>query len=72
MWVTKEQMRRAKQYDLFSYLQRADPFELKKTSRNEYCLKSHVVIIGRKDLPKGKENFWLLVKMRARIILLRE
>lgn len=41
MWVTKEQMRRAKQYDLLTYLQRADPFELKKTSRNEYCLKSH-------------------------------
>lgn len=41
MWVTKEQMRRAKQYDLLSYLQRADPYELKKTSRNEYCLKSH-------------------------------
>lgn len=39
--VTKEQIARAKEWDLFSYLQRYEPEELKKCGMSEYCTKSH-------------------------------
>lgn len=39
--VTKEQIARAKEWDLLSYLQRYEPGELKKCGTVEYCTKSH-------------------------------
>ncbi len=39
--VTKEQIARAKEWDLLSYLQRYEPGELKKCGAAEYCTKSH-------------------------------
>ncbi len=39
--VTKEQIARAKEWDLLSYLQRYEPWELKKCGTAEYCTKSH-------------------------------
>lgn len=39
--VTKEQIARAKEWDLLSYLQAYEPQELKKCGRNEYCTVSH-------------------------------
>ncbi len=39
--VTKEQIARAKEWDLLSYLQRYEPGELKKCGAEEYCTKSH-------------------------------
>ncbi len=41
MRVTKSEIASAKQYDVLSYLQRADPYELVKVSGNEYRLRSH-------------------------------
>ena len=41
MWVTEREKLEAKQYDVYSYLRLADPNELVRLSRNEYCLRSH-------------------------------
>lgn len=39
--VTKEQARKAKEWDLLSYLQRYEPQELKKCGGKEYCTATH-------------------------------
>ncbi len=39
--VTKEQINRAKEWDLLSYLRTYEPQELKKCGGNEYCTLSH-------------------------------
>lgn len=39
--VSKEQITRAKEWDLLSYLQAREPQELKRCGVGEYCLKSH-------------------------------
>ena len=39
--VTKEQIERAKEWDLLSYLQAFEPQELKKCGRTEYCTATH-------------------------------
>lgn len=39
--VSKEQIARAKEWDLLSYLQAREPQELKRCGVGEYCLKSH-------------------------------
>ena len=39
--VTKEQIARAKEWDLLSYLRVHEPQELKRCGGNEYCTVSH-------------------------------
>ena len=39
--VTREQIDRAKQWDLLSYLQTYEPGELKKTGPREFCTVTH-------------------------------
>lgn len=39
--VTKEQIEKAKEWDLLSYLQTYDPHELKRSGPNEYCTRTH-------------------------------
>jgi len=39
--VTKEQIEKAKEWDLLSYLQRYEPQELKKCGSREYCTRTH-------------------------------
>lgn len=39
--VTKEQIARAKEWDLLSYLQTYEPQELKRSGPNEYCTRTH-------------------------------
>ncbi len=39
--VTKEQIEKAKEWDLFSYLQNYEPHELKRCGPNEYCTRTH-------------------------------
>lgn len=39
--VTREQIDRAKQWDLLSYLQTYEPGELKKTGLREFCTVTH-------------------------------
>lgn len=39
--VTKEQIARAKEWDLLSYLQAREPQELKRCGAGEFCLKAH-------------------------------
>lgn len=39
--VTKEQIKRAKEWDLLAYLQTFDPHELKRSGPNEYCTRTH-------------------------------
>lgn len=39
--VTKEQIAKAKEWDLLSYLQTCEPHELKRSGLNEYCTKTH-------------------------------
>jgi len=41
MWVTQEQIERAKSYDLLSYLQAYEPDNLKKLGSDTYCTKEH-------------------------------
>lgn len=41
MWVTESEKVNAKQYDLLSYLRYADPGELVKSARGEYCTRMH-------------------------------
>lgn len=40
-WVTKEEISNAKRYDLLTFLQHTNPYDLVKKSANEYGLKSH-------------------------------
>jgi len=39
--VTKEQIEKAKEWDLLSYLQAFEPHELKRCGTNEYCTRTH-------------------------------
>lgn len=39
--LTKEQIRRAKEWDLLSYLQTFEPGELKRCGPHEYCTRTH-------------------------------
>ena len=39
--VTKEQIEKAKEWDLLSYLQTYEPHELKRSGPNEYCTRTH-------------------------------
>ena len=39
--VTKEQIEKAKEWDLLSYLQTFDPYELKRSGPREYCTRTH-------------------------------
>ena len=39
--MTKEQIEKAKKWDLLSYLQTFDPHELKRSGSNEYCTRTH-------------------------------
>ena len=39
--VTKEQIAKAKEWDLLSYLQTYEPHELKRSGPNEYCTRTH-------------------------------
>lgn len=48
--VTKEQIARAKEWDLLSYLQAYEPQELKRCGGNEYCTASH----GSLKISNGK------------------
>ena len=41
MWVSEREKQTAKQYDIYQYLSMADPSELVKICRGEYCLRSH-------------------------------
>ena len=41
MWVTEEQIERAKQTDLLSYLQRHEPNNLQRLGSSTYCTKEH-------------------------------
>lgn len=54
MWVSKEQCEKARQYDVLSFLKVADPGELVKVSRNEYCLRSHDSF----RISNGKWHWW--------------
>lgn len=40
-FIPPEEIQRAKQIDLLTYLQTYEPHELKQVSGNTYCLKSH-------------------------------
>lgn len=48
--VTKEQIARAKEWDLLSYLQAREPQELKRCGAGEFCLRSH----GSLKISNGK------------------
>ena len=39
--VTKEQIEKAKEWDLLSYLQTFDPYELKRCGPREFCTRTH-------------------------------
>ena len=39
--LTKEQIQRAKEWDLLSYLQTFEPGELKRCGPHEYCTRTH-------------------------------
>ena len=39
--VTKEQIEKAKEWDLLSYLETYEPHELKRSGPNEYCTRTH-------------------------------
>lgn len=54
MWVSKEKCKRAREYDVLSYLRIADPGELVRVSRNEYCLRSHDSF----RISNGKWHWW--------------
>ena len=41
MRVIKEQIEKAKEWDLLSYLQAYEPHELKRSGPNEYCTRTH-------------------------------
>ena len=54
MWVSKEKCEKAREYDVLSYLQIADPGELVRVSRNEFCLRSHDSF----RISNGKWHWW--------------
>ena len=54
MWVSKEKCKRAREHDVLSYLRIADPGELVRVSRNEYCLRSHDSF----RISNGKWHWW--------------
>ena len=41
MWVTPEQIEKAKRIDLLTYLQSYEPGNLKKISHDTWCIKEH-------------------------------
>lgn len=41
MWVSEKEKLAAKEYDVYAYLRIADPGELVRICRGEYCLRSH-------------------------------
>ena len=41
MWVSEKEKLAAKEYDVYEYLRIADPAELVKICKGEYCLRSH-------------------------------
>ena len=52
--VTKEQIEKAKEWDLFSYLQNYEPHELKRCGPNEYCTRTHDSL----KISNGKWKWW--------------
>lgn len=53
-YVSKEQIERAKQWDLLTYLQLVEPYELVKCSRNAYATRSHDSL----KISNGKWFWW--------------
>lgn len=53
-YVSKEQIERAKQWDLLTYLQYFDPYELVRCSRNAYTTRTH----GSLKISNGKWFWW--------------
>ncbi|OIA99348.1 topoisomerase [Paenibacillus sp. LC231] len=53
-YVSKEQIERAKEWDLLTYLQHVEPYELVKCSRNAYATRSH----GSLKISNGKWFWW--------------
>lgn len=53
-YVSKEQIEYAKQWDLLTYLQHVEPYELVKCSRNAYATRSH----GSLKISNGKWFWW--------------
>ena len=54
MWLTPEQIEKAKQMDLLTYLQSYEPGNLKKISHDTWCTKEH-------DSPKDLKRQMALV-----------
>lgn len=52
--VTKEQIAKAKEWDLLSYLQAYEPQELKKSGPREYCTRTHDSL----KISNGKWMWW--------------
>ncbi len=53
-FVSKEQIEHAKQWDLLTYLQHVEPYELVKCSRNAYATRSHDSL----KISNGKWFWW--------------
>ncbi|MCU6708035.1 DUF3991 and toprim domain-containing protein [Paenibacillus sp. J5C_2022] len=53
-YVSKEQIENAKQWDLLTYLQYVEPYELVKCSRNAYATRSHSSL----KISNGKWFWW--------------
>lgn len=53
-YVSKEQIEHAKQWDLLTYLQHVEPYELVKCSRNAYATRSHDSL----KISNGKWFWW--------------
>lgn len=53
-YVNKEQIEQAKQWDLLTYLQHVEPYELVKCSRNAYATRSHDSL----KISNGKWFWW--------------
>ncbi|TNJ65303.1 DUF3991 domain-containing protein [Paenibacillus hemerocallicola] len=53
-YVSKEQIERAKQWDLLTYLQYFEPYELVRCSRNAYTTRTH----GSLKISNGKWFWW--------------
>lgn len=54
MYVTPEEIAKAREIDAFSYLQAYDPGELVKCGHNEYCTRTHDSL----KLSRGKWFWW--------------
>lgn len=70
--VSEEQIKTAKQMDLFSYLQRYEPDELVRSGTNEYSTKTHDSLkisnglwIWNKHKMGGRSALDYLVKVRG-------